>query len=553
MISADLLNVLPHDWPQLLIGLTIKSSAMIFLVMIIIRLGRFSAATRHLAWMFSFYLTVLFAFASFIPPVTTISVAPNWGEALMIPAPGDPTAKSPSAAITNPEILQQSAATTGQTPVLPLEGISTSQYLLLIWCFGMLLGLTKIVADMVIVLAIGWRATTATEPRLLEDFFRKLAACKLWRRPRLKFSKLVRTPFTYGVIFPVIVLPEYLRWSSQSEQDLVLRHELAHVVRFDYLSSLIARVCLVVFWFHPLLHYAYRNLKREQEQACDDWVILSGAPALDYAQCLVSMMRNLKQWPLSPLKQVPGMAVTSTLGSRVKSVLNNAQHRQSPTFNHFMITVMVLSVVGLAVGMIAVEQQSETPPQYAVLPVINQDYPDNDDKQMTIMEGLRHIQPAPRIEAAQKAGNMRDSESIPALTELLQDSEYEVRLAAVRALGEFRSRKLFYNLLPKIVEQRVEMRIAVIDALAGIGCQPAFVAIACHLQDNSHEVRAAAAKALQKFDPQLMSSNLTEILRAQGRTNRRYMQKYIPNLPQLSARELLGRLQKDSPSDITHR
>lgn len=85
----------------------------------------------------------------------------------------------------------------------------------------------------------------------------------------------VPTPMTWGVLRPVIVLPE----SAQGEK-AILRHELAHVRRGDALVLVLAEITKALQWFNPLVWLAVRRLRAESERACDDAVVASGiAPA----------------------------------------------------------------------------------------------------------------------------------------------------------------------------------------------------------------------------------------------------------------------------------
>ena len=56
----------------------------------------------------------------------------------------------------------------------------------------------------------------------------------------------------------------------------MLAHELAHVVRGDFLTGLIAQFSVALHFYHPLAHWLAKRLRLEQELAADAW----GAAAL---------------------------------------------------------------------------------------------------------------------------------------------------------------------------------------------------------------------------------------------------------------------------------
>ena len=94
---------------------------------------------------------------------------------------------------------------------------------------------------------------------------------------------------------PVVLLPdESDRWRTERLR-MVLIHELAHVQRWDCLVQLLAHLARALFWFHPLAWLAVSRLRVEQELACDDVVLASGASAPDYAEHLVVVTAGLAE------------------------------------------------------------------------------------------------------------------------------------------------------------------------------------------------------------------------------------------------------------------
>lgn len=90
------------------------------------------------------------------------------------------------------------------------------------------------------------------------------------------------TPMTWGVLRPVILLPE-----SALREKAILQHELAHVRRGDALVLVLAELTKVLQWFNPLVWLAVKRLRAESERACDDAVVASGIAPADLADRLV--------------------------------------------------------------------------------------------------------------------------------------------------------------------------------------------------------------------------------------------------------------------------
>lgn len=119
------------------------------------------------------------------------------------------------------------------------------------------------------------------------------------RRVELLQSGSSSVPLTWGVVRPVILLPDDASCWPDRKRRLVLLHELAHIRRFDVGYQLAGRLAAVLYWFHPLVWYALYRLRLECEQACDDCVVLEGERATDYASELLDLARSMRAPRLS--------------------------------------------------------------------------------------------------------------------------------------------------------------------------------------------------------------------------------------------------------------
>lgn len=156
----------------------------------------------------------------------------------------------------------------------------------------------------------------------------------------LKKSREVYSPVSWGLFSPEIILPEQAEsWDIEKTRN-VLIHELGHIQRLDWLTSLIVRITRAIYWFNPLVWYASRKLQEEAEQACDDAVILNGRCHNAYASDLLEIANQAR---LEKLGNVLVQAITgSPLGSRVFSILDKSKKRKQ--------TELVWVVRGILVG-----------------------------------------------------------------------------------------------------------------------------------------------------------------------------------------------------------
>jgi bla regulator protein BlaR1 len=139
----------------------------------------------------------------------------------------------------------------------------------------------------------------------------------------LVLHERIAAPLTCGWRNPVIVFPADAREWSDGDVRRVLLHELEHVRRGDWMVLLAARVACAVYWFHPLVWMAWRQLCLEAERACDDAVVRSEANT-DYAEQLVLLARRMSDASAQPMV---AMASRSDLSARVTALLDQRQRR----------------------------------------------------------------------------------------------------------------------------------------------------------------------------------------------------------------------------------
>lgn len=138
-------------------------------------------------------------------------------------------------------------------------------------------------------------------------------------RVRIFTGTAISMPFTRGIFKPKIYLPESaLGWQAAELKALVL-HEYAHIKRKDLLFIAIQNVVQLLFFYHPLVWLANRQISRYREKACDDFAIhaLQGK-SLEYGKLLLKSIDEALDW-----KPIPSM---STYFHQSKKFLLNRFH-----------------------------------------------------------------------------------------------------------------------------------------------------------------------------------------------------------------------------------
>jgi beta-lactamase regulating signal transducer with metallopeptidase domain len=158
---------------------------------------------------------------------------------------------------------------------------------LFLWMAGVLSGWLRILLGRLHLLKLakaGQRDRAEHYESLAEDLARRLGIA---RKVRVFVRESCRTPLTYGIFRPVVVLPAGMEtWSSESARS-VLMHELRHIKRGDSFWLALAYGICSLFWFVPPLWAAYARLYLEQEKTCDAAVVESGVKRHTYAAAIL--------------------------------------------------------------------------------------------------------------------------------------------------------------------------------------------------------------------------------------------------------------------------
>src|SRR6201986_1276478 len=129
---------------------------------------------------------------------------------------------------------------------------------------------------------------TSQPPAEVAAAFQPIAANVGVGRSRLLVLSGVTSPATFGWIRPTILLPDTCLEEDSSDLEDILRHELHHVRRLDFVWNGIAIACRSLLFFHPAAWYAVTRMQFDRELACD-LAAVSDSPArrARYAECLI--------------------------------------------------------------------------------------------------------------------------------------------------------------------------------------------------------------------------------------------------------------------------
>jgi beta-lactamase regulating signal transducer with metallopeptidase domain len=142
----------------------------------------------------------------------------------------------------------------------------------------------------------------------------------------LGLSAEIHSPVLLGVRRPMILLPaDIADWTSADERQAMIRHELAHVERRDHWINLAPALLNVIFFFHPLVRYACRQLCLERELACDDRVVGLGVVAETYAESILKVAE--RSFTPGGAHQLALFSAKHILERRIEMIMNKDRVR----------------------------------------------------------------------------------------------------------------------------------------------------------------------------------------------------------------------------------
>jgi beta-lactamase regulating signal transducer with metallopeptidase domain len=307
---------------------------------------RSSAALRHALLAVATITTLLMPILTFVMP--SLEIRPP-KEAALVAQPIRTILLRPVAAPERPAValVQNKVAAQARMSWVPA-----------VWLAGVLIGTTVMMTGLWSL----WRLTCRSRPSGNSDW-NQAATCiahelGLRRRVLLLETQHPSILATWGALRPAILLPSAAGEWNAERTGIVLRHELAHVKRWDWTFQIFAQILRIAMWFNPLAWIMCTRLKAESEAACDDATIRSGISGFEYARHLLKLVQERNAY--RPLwSGALEMAESSSIERRFAAMVNSDVNRR-PLSLRALITIVFVTGL-LAMPLAAMTAASEGP------------------------------------------------------------------------------------------------------------------------------------------------------------------------------------------------
>ena len=343
---------------------------------ITLSMQRASAGARHLVWLVTVAALLL------VPALTAWAPIPvRMLPAELSPAEAAAPSASPStfrsfgdAMVKGNRVADRNRITSGGAPSSSIGDapafnvMGSISVLFLIWAAV----LTLIVGSLGYAALVVRRIVKRARPLDSEDWLTPLWEVSdrlaLEEPPRLLRSEDAKMPFACGLFTPTIVLPAECDGWSLDRRRAVLLHELAHVRRHDLVGHTLGRVACAVYWFHPLVWKAAKQLRSESERACDDLALACGARATDYAEHLLDIVTSVRRD--STPSVALAMARRKEFEGRMLAILDPELRHSSPSRRQSAALIGSLALISIVVGAAAPARRVQAAQNSAQAPVV---------------------------------------------------------------------------------------------------------------------------------------------------------------------------------------
>ena len=187
----------------------------------------------------------------------------------------------------------------------------------------------------------------------------------LRRIPEIRMMPVCMSPLVWSLGGrPRVILPAALfERLDGAAREAILAHELAHVRRKDHWVRLLEMLVTTLFWWHPVVWWAARQLQELEDQCCDAMVLGSTPQAAkSYATALLDTLDFLSDRSIAaPLGATAAKSSTS-LARRIAMLKNSTPAMRLTVGRAILLAAVVAVPMVLAFGAKPPEATDKVPP-----------------------------------------------------------------------------------------------------------------------------------------------------------------------------------------------
>jgi beta-lactamase regulating signal transducer with metallopeptidase domain len=161
---------------------------------------------------------------------------------------------------------------------------------------------------------------------------------------KIGLSNQIDAPITFGWLNPIVLLPIAIcNQLTTKEIETILIHEIAHILRSDYIVNIIISLNQTILFFNPFSILLNKEMSLQREIACDLVVIKNNPQKVEYMNALLKIAEHVnKRIQKNTTLAIGILGSQSELLKRIQ-YFNNIKTNTSKIFILKLMTGMVFA------------------------------------------------------------------------------------------------------------------------------------------------------------------------------------------------------------------
>lgn len=215
-----------------------------------------------------------------------------------------------------------------------------AELIFILWLTGVMIFLIKFGLDLYYANTIKKKEYTKIDEVLLYRFRSIAEKMGVQRSVDIFESALIKVPVVIGHFKPVILLPLGLVTKIPNDQiEAIISHELAHIIRNDFLHNLIQSVIEIIYFFNPAIYFISKQIRTERENCCDDLALKHCSDCANLAKGLYNLQKMQGNVP----KPIMAAINKGDLLSRIKRIIGKEKDMKN-SYTGFIASIIVMTL-----------------------------------------------------------------------------------------------------------------------------------------------------------------------------------------------------------------
>lgn len=154
----------------------------------------------------------------------------------------------------------------------------------------------------------------------------------------------IDAPVTIGIFKPKILIPVgFITTIKKEMQSMIILHEICHIKNLDVVKNYVWLMVRIIYWFNPLVPYAYKRYIEDIELLCDTIILdkFSEGKSYLYSQSLIDAVKLSKGEIAIPIA-LSFCEDRSNLRKRVEYMIKPTKKRKSASIITLCIALVMV-------------------------------------------------------------------------------------------------------------------------------------------------------------------------------------------------------------------